>query len=483
MNSCRFDKITPVNGFDALNPDNAMQNNYAWSMAEFSGYIYVGTGRNIPYSAMVGMGITPPPELTPVNPSNTAEIWRYPLNGRCKKWERVYKAPQGSGLMGFRYMITFTDDDGVNALYCAGFGTNTAAVLLMTTNGYDFNEVSAGIPTGFSTRTMAIHKNKLYTGATNALNFSTNSYLFVTENPSDGWNQINFGTGDIPTGEVVSMISFNGYLYIGTSPAGGFEVWKSANPESGRWQLVVDKGAGDALNEVPMSMEIFKDHLYVGTGIWIGIQSVDPDKTIVPPKGFDVIRINKKDKWKVVVGSTPIAPTEPTTGKRNQAKCPSGFGSIFNAYCWQIRAYRNTLFIGSWDAAILDYSIIKNALNQDNADNTITNDQFSVENVLKMLSQFPITIKSEYNWFAWMLALIKSIPKYPCQFGFDLWESNDGENFCDVSLDGFHNKYNYGLRTMIVTEDNSKLFLGTANPYEGCEVWQLKCNDSCYGNN
>jgi len=39
-----FVKITPVNGFDITNPDNARQNNYAWSMEEMGDYIYVGTG-------------------------------------------------------------------------------------------------------------------------------------------------------------------------------------------------------------------------------------------------------------------------------------------------------------------------------------------------------------------------------------------------------------------------------------------------------
>ena len=42
-----FCKITPVNGFDTLNPDNAKQNNYCWSMEEMGDYIYVGTGRDI----------------------------------------------------------------------------------------------------------------------------------------------------------------------------------------------------------------------------------------------------------------------------------------------------------------------------------------------------------------------------------------------------------------------------------------------------
>lgn len=482
MNHCRFENITPINGFDAINPDNAMQNNYAWSMAEFNGYLYVGTGRNIPYFAILNMGIEPPNELTPQNPSNTAEIWRYPLFGRRKRWERVYKAPQGSGIMGFRYMITYTNDDEVTALYCAGFSIDNST-LLMTTNGTDYIDVSSGIPNGFSTRAMAVYKNKLYTGATNALDYSSDSYLYVTENPEDGWRQIDFGDYDIPTGEIVSMISFNGYLYIGTSPAGGFEVWKSADPENGKWKLVVDKGAGDALNEVPMCMEVFKNHLYVGTGIWLGFDSVDPDKSFVPPKGFDVIKINKNDSWKVVVGGTPISPTRPTTGRRNHADYPSGFGNMFNSYCWQIRAFKGKLYIGSWDSAVLFNSIIMNIINNIIGDEELSSaigddfsidDETSVDRLLQELTEFSITDFISYNWIAWLRDFLCTLKKYPHEFGFDLFESSNGEDYCPITLNGFNNQYNYGLRTMLVTKDNCKMFLGTANPYEGCEVWMLK---------
>lgn len=451
-----------------------MQNNYAWSMAELDGYMYIGTGRNIPYSAMAGLGVEIPPELTPKNPSNDAEIWRYPLSGIHKKWEQVYKAP---GIMGFRDVISYTSDHGVTALYFAAFGVNKTNPILMTVNGRDFTEISGGIPAGYSTRAMAIHGGKLYTGATNAIDFSPDSYLFVTENPEKGWRKVDFEAGQFPTGEVVSMISFNGYLYIGTSPAGGFEVWKSADPEKGEWQLVVDRGAGDALNEVPMSMEVYKGHLYVGSGIWIGLQSVDPDKTIVPPKGYDVIRINKCDHWEVVVGSKPIAPTKPTTGKRNRTYTPSGFGSIFNSYCWQICSYKGRLFIGSWDSAVLWNSILKgllSSLGEDSEEDDFSAERFSLGDIMSTLSKLHFEVKPEYNIIEWIKALRTSLPKYPKEFGFDFWETDDGECFRMISRDGLENRHNYGLRTLVVTDDGEELFIGTANPYQGCEVWRLK---------
>lgn len=43
----KFKNLTPVNGLDYNDLENARQNNYCWSMSELDDYIYVGTGRNI----------------------------------------------------------------------------------------------------------------------------------------------------------------------------------------------------------------------------------------------------------------------------------------------------------------------------------------------------------------------------------------------------------------------------------------------------
>lgn len=83
INSLKFKKITPINGFDKINPDNAKQNNYAWSMAELDGYLYIGTARNIAYT-IFHSGLFPdlgPTPFDPINPTMLPEIWRYKLDG------------------------------------------------------------------------------------------------------------------------------------------------------------------------------------------------------------------------------------------------------------------------------------------------------------------------------------------------------------------------------------------------------------------
>ena len=52
--------------------------------------------------------------------------------------------------------------------------------------------------------------------------------------------------------------------------------------------------------------------------------------------------------------------------------------------------------------------------------------------------------------------------------GADLWKTEDGIFWEPVTLNGFDNPNNYGFRTMV----EGSLYVGTANPFQGCEVWQ-----------
>ena len=47
--------------------------------------------------------------------------------------------------------------------------------------------------------------------------------------------------------------------------------------------------------------------------------------------------------------------------------------------------------------------------------------------------------------------------------GFDLWRTQDGENWVHVTRTGFQNPYNYGCRGIISTPHG--LFIASANPF------------------
>lgn len=60
--------------------------------------------------------------------------------------------------------------------------------------------------------------------------------------------------------------------------------------------------------------------------------------------------------------------------------------------------------------------------------------------------------------------------------GFDLYVTEDGVNFYEITNDGFGDEYNHGLRTTAPTEDG--IVIGTANPFYGTQVWLLSENET-----
>jgi hypothetical protein len=461
----KFKKITPVNGFDSNDSNNAMQNNYAWSMAELGDYIYVGTGRNILYLALGGLGLEVPKYLLPDPVDMNGEIWRYKKDG-TKSWERVYKAPAELTIFGFRFMIQYTLPSGETALYAGANTFKPQITLLKSTDGVNWIPLVTTIQ-GTSTRSMEIHNNKLYMGVLSEI-IGGKALLYESTDPErKGWKLISFeGDPDKnPRGGIDNMLSFNNKLYIATSPPGGFEVWrtKGREPCTNGWKLVVDKGAGDALNEIPLILKKLGRHLYVGTAIAEAIVSVDPEKQFVPPKGADLIRIYKNDRWEVIVGGKPIAPTNPITGSRNKGYYPSGFGDISNAYIWQLQEHDDEFYLGTFDWSNLILPLISSLMT---SDKSLANTFISEIGNPTFMSR----LGSEYNCKEWLKSVIDSLKDFSDSMGFDLYESEDGEKWEAISLDGLGNICNYGLRTFLVASDG-RLYLGTANPFQGCEVW------------
>lgn len=73
-----------------------------------------------------------------------------------------------------------------------------------------------------------------------------------------------------------------------------------------------------------------------------------------------------------------------------------------------------------------------------------------------------------YNLILWFFEAI-NYPK-----GFDTYVSTNGIDFKPLNLTGLGNNNNYGGRTLMVDDNN--LYIGTANPFDGCEV--LKVNEA-----
>jgi hypothetical protein len=465
----QFRKITPVNGFDIDNSDNAIQNDYAWAMVDMSDYLYVGTGRNIVYSVLASEtfgDIEVPDVFVPENLDMRAEIWRYKKDG-SRGWEKVFKAQPG--VLGFRFMICYTTPEGEEALYAGAYNLDNRVLIAKSTSGTCWEMLDTGITVGNNTRAMINYNGKLYMGILGGSTDIEETYIYESTDPKRrGWTLVTNPQGDTtknPQGAVTVLRSFNGHLYVSTARPGGFEVWRTRGSEVRQddWVLVVDKGAGDALNEVPLSMGVFRDHLYVGSAITFAIVSIDPNRRFVPPKPFDLIRINKDDNWEVVVGSEAVEPTNPTTGRRGQAisGLPSGFGNPFNGYCWQIQEYNGEVYIGTWDWSVLIIPILKSIIKALLMNSSEELNQYNIQPFNNLIGRLinSISIRSIFSRF----------------MGFDLFKSSDGIHWDTVTINGFGNPYNYGARNLYVSQEN-RLYLGTANPFEGCEVW-IKSRD------
>ncbi len=456
-----FNNLTDVNGFDISNPKNATQNSYAWSMTELGDYIYVGTSRNM-LSSMVSMfgsaALSVPPSYI-TGKDNNAEIWRYKKDG-SKPWQRVLKGKPCDKIQGFRAMITHKSNYS-NAIYAATIGENVQ--LFKSTDGIHWIKLNTKKLVGTSSRALASLNGRLYIATLEQGIGGRTPYLYSSSDPEyEAFDLVidprenNFIPSKNPKGGIDNLSVFNNKLYVSIATNNGAEIWRSndCNPRNNSWTLIGDKGFGDKLNKNVMSSGVFKDKLYIAVTKQFPL-------SLYVPMGFDLIRIDKNDNWEIVVGEEPILESYPSKGKRRKSisGLKSGFNNYFNVYGWQIQEFKDNLFITTYDAST-------------NIKLLLDTFMYNKENLIKKVGT------KDYKKFTDCFNIIYYIlNKYNYPKGFDIYTSIDGCQFTPINLNGINNSYNYGGRTLHVSSEN-ELYLGTANPYEGCEVWKINCDNT-----
>ena len=456
-----FHNLTPVNGFDFSNLNNARQNNYAWSMSDLGDFIYVGTGRNILVNIIKSIEPrTQLPALIKPDPiDNLAEIWRYKKDGSLP-WERVYKAPSDSGITGFRFMIKARPFGGSPCLFAAAFGTKVE--ILKSTNGVNWFILPDTVLQGTSSRAMLIQKGKLYVSTIDEGSQTSAPLLYSSEDPEFyPWKSLidvnapGFDPAKNPTSPISNMAVFNDRIYVAVSNPNGAQVWRTNGPEPelNDWTLIVDNGFGDPANVYTLAIGVFKDHLYVS-----GTKELPLSWFI--PRGCDIIRINKNDGWKLIVGGNPFFPlTESLEEVQMSASgLGSGFNNPFNVYAWQIQEYKGKLLVSTFD----DSSNMEVILD------TLLANRLALEQLIG-----PLATNTLIEIYKGVVEILRAI-KYP--IGFDLYVSEDGIHFKSIVLKGLSNPNNYGGRILYV-DSREKLYIGTANPFQGCEVWRTRDKD------
>lgn len=460
----KFENLTPVNGFDRNNLNNGRQNNYAWSMEELDDFIYVGTGRNILYNIIKAIEpATIIPDLIKPDPiDNLAEIWRYKKKGLVG-WERVYKAAIGSGIAGFRYMIKHTPFGGSPCLFAVSFGAGVK--ILKTTNGVNWFAVPGNLQ-GTSSRAMVNHKGKLYVATVDEANLSDVPFLYRSVDPEFyPWELVidpsnpYFDPDRNPRGAISNMAVFNNRIYVATSSSEGTAVWRTngTEPEMNEWTLIVDNGFGDSANKYTLSIGVFNNYLYVSATKQLPL-------AWLIPMGCDIIRIDKQDRWSLVVGGSPISPSLCSCShKRSLSGLGPGFDNPFNVYAWQIQEYKGKLLISTFDDSS-NMEVILTTL--------LANRAALYQLIGIVITDILIEIYKS------VVEILRAI-RYP--IGFDLYISDDGVHFESVFLNGLNNPHNYGGRILFVDEFN-ELYIGTANPFQGCEVFKTRDLHSCSEN-
>jgi hypothetical protein len=500
-------------GFEDF-PGGSSANSYSWSVLPFKGNLYVGTNRHHLHSMMealsfMGAPISPdilPQGLLPDPPPSyglppygapqqywftqawaedfRGEIWRY---NKEDKWVRVYQSgiiPIGQGkyapnAYGYRAMAEFN-----GYLYACGIGTwmppmpmNT---ILRSKSGDPgtWENVSGAIAQTTNIRAITEWNGKLHVAVTinadPATGMGGQAVVYASEDPeSKPWIQVSLPGFGGNNSEIYYLTAFDNHLYASTvNLVSGFELWKTdgKTDTDGKyiWTQVIRNGFGDTWNQYGMTMAAFGDYLYLGTAVGIGM--VMKDGQVVGTRPIEIIRVDKNDNAQLVVGARqaydPIEggpyPRVPLSG------IGAGFGNPFNVYAWNMNVFKNCLYVGTLDLSIFVIGAIQNNPDllsfftsiyapedldfSDDIVEAIVNNRFTPE----------------------ILELMKKLFG-----GGDLWKSCDGKLWYPVTLNGFGNPLNYGIREVVAVKKDGKdkaLAVGTANPFTGrpdggCEVW------------
>jgi len=531
----------PVNPETVDGLVNDPENSYAWAMAEYGDYLYVGTNRNYMrqmFESMYGEGPLPMGLDSAFPPKNdyAGKIYRKRLDG-TGDWELFYDSPRVTVLMvpnpaspdvyevqpnkildyGYRTMEVFN-----NSLYIVTysfFESPYSRVLKLPTptgTSADLQEVLRVANQGGSgLRSIGAYNGALFIG-TEDLNVWRNPspsaqtplasppMMTIVEvmgrqvpvtisnvGGKTGWTNVG-NASSFPGvaylaaetqgwGGLWDFISFNGWLYASIAdPVNGFALYKSngtiASGDLWTWVPIVaspdvnegeiyPSGLGNKQNTA-LTMTLFNGYVYAGTfSNWekliayiIGGGSArEIMSTWTPPQ---VYRFDGGDNWEMIVGdyrssdraASPYFTEPPLSGWRagfydNPVVSQDNYST--NRYIWRMTVHDNMLFLGT-----MDMMTVLEVL----AENTSGDLQQTLQDYVENLHL--------------------ANPNNPA--GFDLYVTPDGVNILPITRNGGFgelfggtgDRYNYGARTLVSASDGN-LYLGTANPFKGCQVWKL----------
>lgn len=262
-------------------------------------------------------------------------------------------------------------------------------------------------------------------------------------------------------------------------------------------------------------MYVYNDYLYIGE---YNDEEI-PLENILFRANFDFMnanleqsvnlyRMDKNENIEMIVGD----PTEmfPEGGKSGFG---SGFGRNENQYIWRMAEYEGKLFVGTFDTSSLlepvgqfsngdlasmsptewmellgyikTFVEISMATPEGAADEDVQNmsslfENFDVEELAAMLKDAVTNLPETTETIKSLIKTVKGLLECldymsDATRGFDLYVTEDGINFETITIDGFGDPYNHGLRSFAPMDDC--LIVGTANPFYAAQVWALTSYD------
>lgn len=427
LRSTDFEQIN-LNGFDP--EDNAVDHNdYAWAMEYFQadgadqGFVYVATGNDMVGLMLQGMGamvgggqlgqVTAfPPEIRRYRPDIFPKAWERVLDYRDVETAPDFKT------IGFRYMKAYrAQSNGINYLYAATFGEEATVWRSATGEPGSWAAVWTSGEIG-SVRYMEEHSGILYLALANDAPVGEQIGKIYATDGAQFWAVVTDGFGDAGNTGMMSLASYNGWLYAGTmNLANGCQIWKLLGPGGNAPPVrIVANGGPSPVNESAITPCVFQGGLYWGAMIYMH------SNVLKGLRAADIIRINADDTWETVVGPQSLS------------GFASGFNHWPNSYVWSMTVHDGWIYAGTFDQATV-------------------------------LASIPDRLGGMFSGNAKEMNPVEALSFA----GADLFKSPDGVTWYLVTLNGFGDVGNYGFRTM--KSVGSDLYIGTANPYDGLEIW------------
>jgi len=268
----------------------------------------------------------------------------------------------------------------------------------------------------------------------------------------------------------ISVRNMRRILHMVVSRSEGCEIWKYNYSMDKLTQIVgkdsitgMDSGFGYNFNCMAGAIKEFKNKLYVGTASTSIGSLQDPNR-----KGAEIWRYDGKS-WEQVVG-------------HNAPFVKGGFGNSENMAISDLEEFNGYLYAGTmnWDFTE------KGGCEVWRTSNGIVWEQVVAQGFRPNMSKTDLE-GGITNTYLWRIQVFNN-QLYAGTFnsyyrfvgregmGCQLWSTSDGTSWKKMSLpngDGYGDKENYGIRTMVVYND--ELYVGTASNIihdKGFEIWK-----------